>query len=269
MRSTCFETLVVAATLPSCLAHYNHEALIINGIVTPPYEYVRRSTNGWSPVANVTSLDMVCNEGGLNPDTMAKTKTAKVAPGDLVGFTVNIEIGHPGPLAVYMSKAPNGVQAKDYKGDGDWFKVYAMTVTAFDQQTIHWANYKYAQAIRNYTFELPHELPAGQYLMRAEHIGLHDAVEFGKAQFYISCAQLEVTGSGSGQPAPTVKIPGVYDGNEPGIKINLFSPVPTTYEAPGPVTWPHACEDRSANILGESWDGDCGWGKLGGGSVAK
>ncbi|KAM0550255.1 hypothetical protein ACHAPJ_008924 [Fusarium lateritium] len=252
----------LATILPMSLAHYNHEALIINGKVTEPYEYVRRSTNGWSPVADVTSQDFVCNGGGLNPDTLANTKTARVAPGDILGFTVNIEIGHPGPLAVYMSKAPDGVEAKDYKGDGDWFKIYALTVTAYDKDTVHWANYKYGQAIRNYTFELPHDVPPGQYLLRAEHIGIHDSAEFAKAQFYISCAQLEVTGNGKGKPSPTVKIPGVYDGREPGILVDIFNPIPTNYDAPGPATWPLACEDRSANILGETWDGDCGWGNL-------
>ncbi|KAF9873845.1 hypothetical protein CkaCkLH20_08579 [Colletotrichum karsti] len=255
--------LVALASLPVAISHYNHEALIINGVVTQPYEYVRRSTNGWSPVADVSSLDMVCNEGGLNPETMAATKTATVAPGDILGFTVNIEIGHPGPLAVYMSKAPDGVSASEYRGDGDWFKVYALTVTTIDDNTIHWGNYKYAQAIRNYTFQLPQEIPAGQYLLRAEHVGLHDATQHAKAQFYISCAQLQVTGNGAGKPGPLVKIPGVYNGYEPGLMLELFNPVPKSYEAPGPETWPNRCEDRSANTLNEDWDGDCGWGKLG------
>lgn len=250
---------MIMAVLPSVSAHYNHEALIVNGFVTEPYEFVRRSSNGWSPVGDVNSQDFICNQGGLDPNIIGKTKTATVKPGDMVGFTVNIEIGHPGPLAVYMSKAPNGIPANAYKGDGDWFKVYSLTVTAFDSSTIHWGNYKYGIAIRNYTFELPHDLAPGQYLMRAEHIGLHQAAEYGKAQFYISCAQLEVVGSGTGVPSPLVKIPGVYTGYESGILIELFNPVPTTYDAPGPVTWPNRCEDRMANLLGEKWGGDCGW----------
>lgn len=260
MNSIYASIASLCAFLPTIVAHYNHEALIINGVVTEPYQYVRRSSNGWSPVADVHSQDLVCNQGGLDPETMANTDTATVAPGDMLGFTVNKELGHPGPLAIYMSKAPDGVPANEYTGDGDWFKIYALTVTEIDEWTIHWGNYKYGQAIRNYTFELPRELPPGQYLMRAEHVGIHDAVEYGKAQFYISCAQLEVTGSGSGTPSPTVKIPGVYTGYEPGLMLELFDPVPETYEAPGPVTWPNACEDRTANILGELWDGDCGGG---------
>lgn len=47
----------------------------------------------------------------------------------------------------------------------------------------------------------------------------------GGAQFYIACGQVKVTGGGGTIPRPTVKIPGVYTGNEPGILINIYSPV--------------------------------------------
>jgi len=47
----------------------------------------------------------------------------------------------------------------------------------------------------------------GDYLVRVEQIGLHVAATKGAAQFYISCAQLEITGSGSGSLSPTVKFP--------------------------------------------------------------
>lgn len=47
----------------------------------------------------------------------------------------------------------------------------------------------------------------GEYLLRIEQIGLHSASAKGGAQFYISCAQIKVTGSGSGQFSPTVRFP--------------------------------------------------------------
>ncbi|KAG6827156.1 hypothetical protein H0H93_015822, partial [Arthromyces matolae] len=66
------------------------------------------------------------------------------------------------------------------------------------------------------------------------------------------CGQINVTGGGSGTPGPLVSIPGVYTGNarflssrqtrlvadlilqEPGILINIYYPVPTSYTNPGP-----------------------------------
>ena len=66
-------------------------------------------------------------------------------------------------------------------------------------------------------------MPSGEYLVRTEHIALHNAANKGGAQFYLSCAQVKVTGGGNGTPGPLVSIPGVYDGNEPGIKLNIYS----------------------------------------------
>lgn len=60
-----FGFLAAAAFLPAAFAHYNFEALIVNGNVTDPYEYVRQTNNSNSPITDITSLDMRCNAGGL------------------------------------------------------------------------------------------------------------------------------------------------------------------------------------------------------------
>jgi hypothetical protein len=74
----------------------------------------------------------------------------------------------------------------------------------------------------NFTFTLPKETPAGQYLVRIEHIALHGAGEFGGAEFYFNCAQIEVEGDSTETPGPVVKIPGVYTGYEPGILFYMY-----------------------------------------------
>lgn len=253
MRSTL---ATVAAFATTAFAHYNFEALIVNDNVTSAYEYVRKTTNSNSPVTDVTSSDFICNQGGLDADIMAATSTYTVQPGDSVGFSVNVNIGHPGPLHVYMSKAPTGTSAQDYKGAGDWFKVYSLTTSSITAEGLQWATYV-SGGITNFTFTLPEDLAAGDYLMRAEHIALHGASTEGGAQFYIGCAQLTVGGSSAGVPTDTVSIPGVYTGSEPGILINIYYPTPTNYTDPGPSTWPNACEDHTANYVGQTSDGDC------------
>jgi Auxiliary Activity family 9 (formerly GH61) len=77
--------------------------------------------------------------------------------------------------------------------------------------------------VKNATFTIPASLPAGDYLMRIEHIGLYVAQSLGAAQFYISCGQLTVTGRGAGSPSPLVAFPGAYSATDPGIMINIFS----------------------------------------------
>ncbi|KIJ60167.1 lytic polysaccharide monooxygenase [Hydnomerulius pinastri MD-312] len=66
---------------------------------------------------------------------------------------------------------------------------------------------------------------------------MYVAQSYGGAQFYISCAQVNVQGGGSGTPGPLVAIPGVYTGNEPGILINIYNPIPANYTQPGPAVW--------------------------------
>ncbi|KAH7324723.1 glycoside hydrolase [Stachybotrys elegans] len=250
--------LVALAAVAPAFAHYNFESLIVNGQSTGPYEYVRRVKNSNSPVENASSPNMICNVGGNDADSRAATKTYTVAPGAQIGFNVNANLGHPGPLYVYMSKAPSGVSASDYLGDGEWFKVYALTTDRIDPNTgLSWASFPNSQGITNFSFTLPQNLPAGDYLVRPEHIGLHGAGTFGGAQFYMGCAQIRVTGNGNGTPSPTVRIPGFYTGREAGILINIYWPPPQSYGSPGPAVWPGQCEDHTPNPAGRTSDGDC------------
>ena len=66
-------------------------------------------------------------------------------------------------------------------------------------------------------------MPAGEYLLRVEHIALHSARSANGAQFYISCGQLNVTGGGAGVPTPLVSFPGAYKATDPGIMIDIYS----------------------------------------------
>lgn len=45
--------------------------------------------------------------------------------------------------------------------------------------------------------------------------------------------QINVTGGGSASPAG-VSFPGAYVGSDPGITINIYYPVLTSYTPPGP-----------------------------------
>lgn len=56
------------------------------------------------------------------------------------------------------------------------------------------------------------------------------------AQHYVACAQVKVTGGGSANPA-TVSFPGAYGASDPGIAINVYYPVPTSYKMPGPAVF--------------------------------
>jgi Auxiliary Activity family 9 (formerly GH61) len=74
-------------------------------------------------------------------------------------------------------------------------------------------------------FTIPAAVPSGNYLIRFEHIGLHVASTVNGAQFYISCAQISITGGGNGTPSPLVAFPGAYSPTDPGLLIDIYYPV--------------------------------------------
>jgi hypothetical protein len=85
-------------------------------------------------------------------------------------------------------------------------------------------------------FQIPKNVPSGKYLVRVESIALHQASLVGGAQMYLSCAQVEVIGGGSGKPGPLVAFPGAYNANDPGLRWSYY-PIATSYTAPGPAVW--------------------------------
>lgn len=189
---------------------------------------------------------------------MANTAIYSVNAGDNVGFTVDAAISHPGPLSVWMSKAPTGTTAAEYDGSGDWFKVYELTTYEITSAGLQWATYiPGTSGIQNFTIDLPADLESGDYLLRAEHIALHAAEEFEGAQYYIGCAQLSLTSSGSGSPSPVASIPGEYTGYEAGLIIDIYYPIPTNYTAPGISTWPDACISHWPNLVDQTYYGLC------------
>jgi hypothetical protein len=139
-----------------------------------------------------------------------------------------------------MAKAPSAVASWDGSGDV-WFKVYQISAVTDGGSTITFP----AQSEffgengddidcdvdqSSVSFKIPSALPSGDYLVRVENIAIHSASYFGGAQvrlisfsssipdfhclqFYLACAQVTVTGGGSGTPGPLVSIPGVYTGN--------------------------------------------------------
>ncbi|KAF2837970.1 lytic polysaccharide monooxygenase [Patellaria atrata CBS 101060] len=226
------------ALLAASLAegHYIFSHLIVNGkAVGGEYTYIRKNSNTYMPSFTdeiVNSPDLRCNKGARPGGS---TQTYSVNAGDKIGFKLDYNefIEHPGPGFVYMSKAPGAVST--YDGSGDWFKVYETGLCNANSpgQDGSWCSWQKDRL----EFTIPKTVPPGEYLVRVEHIGLHEAFK-GRAQFYMECAQLKISGSGGGNPSPLVKIPGIYSANDPGIKFDKWNnPKPNSYVMPGPKVW--------------------------------
>jgi hypothetical protein len=222
-------TALMSASVAEC--HYIFNILMVNGQqIGGEYSYVRRNSNSYMPSFTeiVNSNDLRCNKGAAP----GNTATYEVKAGDRVGLKVfnNEFIEHPGPGFFYMSKAPGA--AKDYDGSGDWFKVWESGPVGAPNRNEGWGTWQ--KTVMEFT--LPKTLENGEYLLRGEHIGIHEN-HVGKPQLYMECAQIKVTGgTGTGKPGPMVKIPGVYKTTDQALTYNFWGGG-GAYQMPGPAVW--------------------------------
>lgn len=129
-----------------------------------------------------------------------------------------------------MAAVPSGSTAATFDGSGQvWFKILDLGPT-FSGGSSTWPLYQ------TYTYQIPPALPNGDYLLRAQQLAIHNPYPAGIPQFYIECAQITVTGGGSGTPGPLVSIPGYITGTEPGYTVNIYTNF-YNYTVPGPAVW--------------------------------
>ncbi|KAK1976879.1 fungal cellulose binding domain-containing protein [Colletotrichum cereale] len=237
MKTTNFVSLALPAL---SMAHYHWPMMMLGGKEIRSGDFVREHDNGFEPSWDdgkfLQSNDMRCNKGAMNH--AKDTKAANVIAGqDVIGFTTNVhsKIGHPGPLSIHLSLAEGGDVSK-YDGSGDWFLVHQLGYRdGWDGKDDGWLSHDK----NKFTFELPAEIPQGQYLMRIEHIATHNPYK--AKQFFIQCAHLNVTSDYTGPaPSPTMKFPGGYTMDSPWIQYDSwFKPAITEFELPGPKMWPN------------------------------
>ncbi|KAE8130702.1 glycosyl hydrolase family 61-domain-containing protein [Aspergillus pseudotamarii] len=253
MKATLALLIAVLGVSHTGLGHYVWSALILDGERTADYKYVRKDQRPPGdenvPVTDIESSDIRCNYGGTSTGT--SVDIANVTAGSTVWEHENIY--HPGPIMVYMSKADGNV--KSYDGSRDWFKIAELggepecpeanvagltsqflfdpylRITKRHSHAIKWP----ALGKTEFHFTIPSKTPSGQYLLRIEQVGLHRAQEIRGAEFFISCAHINVIEGGSGHPMPMVEFAGAYDWTDPGLLVNIYDT--SCYALPGPPVW--------------------------------
>ncbi|KAG8747187.1 hypothetical protein FRC12_014127 [Ceratobasidium sp. 428] len=243
----------IAATLAlfsaQAAAHTIFQELWVNGVSAGHLKGIRYPTYD-GPITDVTSNDIICN-GGPNPLVTPYDKTVIDVP---AGATIThewhhtltsagtndnadpIDPGHLGPVMVYLAKIPDATQTA--VTGLKWFKI---AEDGLDANGV-WGVTRLFNAKGKATAVIPKCIPPGNYLLRAEIIALHAAGSYPGAQFYMECAQINVTGGGTASP-PTVSFPGAYSGTDPGVKISIYYPPVTNYIIPGPR--PFTCDGSS------------------------
>lgn len=137
-----------------------------------------------------------------------------------------------------MAKAPS--TAASFDGSGSvWFKILDIgpkfpggTWDLKRQYLQIHSPSAYSHSVETYAFTVPSCIPAGEYLIRIQQIGIHNPTG-GVPQFYIGCAQVKVTGGGSKDLGPKVAIPGAFKSTDPGLTANIYNNF-NSYTVPGP-----------------------------------
>jgi cellulase len=241
MRST-FAAALAAFAAREVVGHATFQQLWVDG--TDYGGSCVRLPSSNSPVTNVGSRDFICNTGaravsGKCPVKAGGTVTVEMhqQPGDRSCNNEAIGGAHYGPVQVYLTKVSDATTAD---GSTGWFKIFSNSWSkksgGNSGDDDNWGTRDLSNCCGRMDVPIPKDLASGDYLLRAEALALHTAGQANGAQFYMSCYQISIEGgSGTASPA-TVKFPGAYSANDPGIKVNIHSAL-SGYQAPGPAVY--------------------------------
>ncbi|KAJ7038370.1 glycoside hydrolase family 61 protein [Mycena alexandri] len=198
-----------------------------------------------SIVRQINNVDPV--KGALNPDVncgndaQLAADIADANPGDAMSFNwtggdLSRWPHNTGPMLTYMTSCGATDCSTFNSSNAQWFKIAQVGRIPGDSQgTWFQARLLDDGAVANVT--LPSNIAPGAYLIRHEIIALHLADQKGGAEFYPSCSQIRIGGSGTGAPTASelVKLPGAYSDTDPGIFVpDVFDVPPPPYIFPGP-----------------------------------
>ncbi|KAI0072595.1 hypothetical protein K474DRAFT_362074 [Panus rudis PR-1116 ss-1] len=182
------------------------------------------------PIKDANSPDLACGPKATNAKLVAD-----VNPGSKMtfywwgGYDGNSPWPHNvGPIMTYMAECTGTTCDKFDASKAKWFKIHQLgkkDATGWYQDDLH--------QNKPLIIPIPENLKAGNYLVRTEILALHTAQSLGGAEFYPSCTQVRVGGSGTGTPSSTVSFPGAYKATEPGILVDEPD-LKTPYVFPGP-----------------------------------
>ncbi|KAJ7134757.1 glycoside hydrolase family 61 protein G [Mycena epipterygia] len=215
--------------LGSTSANTVFSALSVNGVDQGHAVGVRVPVSN-APITDLSSPDMICNSNFIQPvsQTVINVPSGSQVTAEFHRTSAGylgpdpadpIDPTNKGPVIAYLAAVPSATQSN----------------SGFNSTTHQWGSDLLFINKGNATFTIPSCLSSGNYLLRVEYIGLEDATSYPGAQFFMSCAQISISGTAKGQDivAPaTVSIPGMYHSTDPGIVTSIFGV--TSYSVPGP-----------------------------------
>ena len=244
----------VLGLVSSASAHYTFDKLLLNDEqIGGDNTYIRKHNNTYIPITfknipsgSISPLDddFSCNKGAIGAPEVITVKA-----GDKIGLRQGYGatgIQHPGPAQLYIAPVSNATNDKG----SDWYKIHQSLIcrqgSAESLRTDAWCSWDED----NVWGVIPATIPNGQYLLRGEHIGLHGAHD-GQAEFYVACAQIEVTGnSATSIPGQSTLFPGGYQATDAAVNFSIWGTSTSYPVAPGPDVIPGGTIRGSADGAG-------------------
>lgn len=185
--------------------------------------------NGFVGPDSYSSSDIACHKDGK-----PGAKVASVAAGGSIKLQWDTwPESHHGPVLDYLAKCAGDDCTSVSAGDLSFFKIDEKGLN--DAASNSWASDDLIADGNSWTVTVPEDIAPGQYVLRHEIIALHSAQDANGAQNYPQCINIEVTGSGSAEPAG-VAATELYKANDAGISLNIYNGL-TSYEIPGPAVY--------------------------------
>ncbi|TEA14873.1 putative endo-beta-1,4-glucanase D [Colletotrichum sidae] len=236
-------TAALLGLVASASGHAIFQKLSVNGVEQGSLKGIRAPSSN-NPIQNVNDGGLACNNNLQYKDSNVITVPAGAKVGAWWGHVIGgpqgandaehpIAASHKGPMIVYLAKVDNA--ATTGTSGLKWFKVAEAGLSGST-----WAVDTMISNGGWHYFTLPTCVAPGDYLLRVELIALHSASSQGGAQFYMECAQIRVTSSGTNAGSNFVSFPGAYAANHPGILISIYdntgkpSNGGRAYSIPGP-----------------------------------
>lgn len=196
-----------------------------------PNASIIRQIDTTSPIKGADNPDLNCGADAQLAQSQGSANPGDVLAFDWRGGDLSKWPHNTGPLMFYMTSCPSSGCASYNSSSAKWFKIDQLGMYTNGS----WVQVTLKQGgLANVT--LPKDIAPGEYILRHEIIALHLGNSLGGAEFYPSCTQLTIGGSGTGVPSDDelVTFPGGYSDNDPGIyDPNVYTPG-APYTFPGP-----------------------------------
>ncbi|TLD31626.1 hypothetical protein PspLS_02959 [Pyricularia sp. CBS 133598] len=240
MKSAAF--LAALGSAGTVLAHGHVDYIIVEGVQYPGYDVTKypwqsqqptvvgwsatNTDNGFVEPNNFGSPDIICHRGAQPAKGHARVKA-----GDRILLQWDTwPESHHGPVIDYLARCSGNCETVD-KTSLRFFKIGAGTYISGSPPG-YWASDELIKNGFSWVVQIPASIAPGNYVLRHEIIALHGAPNANGAQAYPQCFNLEITGSGSTQPAGVAGT-SLYRANDPGILFQLYQ-APISYRVPGP-----------------------------------